>query len=303
MSKRVAKDPSRSIWAKLVARSKDRGEDPNYVLLRFSGERLLYRLSVSAHAGRFVLKGAMLFAAWTERPHRTTKDVDLLGYGDPDQLVSVFREICALEVAPDDGLRFDASSIRLENIREDEEYDGRRILMKGTLGKLHTSVQVDIGFGDVVTPGTIDLAYPVLLDQLPSPRLRTYPPETVIAEKFEAMVKLGQGNSRMKDFYDVWVLSRSHSFTAGGLMEAVRATFERRGTDLPDADPIALTTAFATDPTKLSQLRAFLARTRAMEEAPLEEVVKRLLALLSPLYSRPLTSHQSAWSPAKGEWS
>jgi len=296
------KSLSRSIWTELVKGAKKRGEDPNFVLMRFACERLLYRLSVSRHAGKFVLKGAMLFAVWTEHPHRSTKDLDLLGYGNPDDLLNVFREICALQVSPDDALRFDPNGVRLEPIRQEEEYDGRRVLLRGSLGTLPVNVQVDIGFGDPVSPEPVELQYPVLLEQLPSPRLRTYPPETVIAEKFEAMVKLGLANSRMKDFYDVWVLSRSHSFNLNALLTAARATFERRGTPWPGSAPLALTSAFAADASKLTQWQGFLKRTKASERPALENVIQRLQTFLGALYADAMAGEHRLWSTDASNW-
>lgn len=301
----TAKSPSsvaQSVWTRLVNRAKDRGEDPNYVLMRYAAERLLYRLSISAHSARFVLKGAMLFAAWTDQPHRATKDVDLLGYGDPEQLVGIFREVCALEVEPDDALRFKPDRVRAERIRDEEQYDGRRVLLEGLLGHIPFNVQVDIGFGDAVTPAPVELVYPALLESMPSARLKTYPPETVIAEKFEAMVKLGIANSRMKDFYDVWVLSNLYPYTFGTLRLAAKETFTRRGTSWPPADPIALSDDFSRDTAKQTQWRGFLRRTRPVHQPELGEVVARLAAFLGKLRDETETVAQAAWDPTEGAW-
>jgi predicted nucleotidyltransferase component of viral defense system len=302
MTRKTVSQLSQSIWTKLVNRAKARGEDPNYILMRFAGERFLYRLSISRHGPKFLLKGAMLFAAWSEKPHRSTKDVDLLGTGDPDGLAKTFQEICTTSVTPDDAVQFDPESLRVEMIREDEEYDGRRVLIAGTLGNLPLNVQIDVGFGDAVSPDPLELDYPVLLDQLPSPRLRTYPPETVIAEKFEAMVKLGLANSRMKDFYDIWALSRSNDFKLSTLRTAVRATFDRRGTTWPSIVPLALTPEFGMDTTKGSQWRAFLGRTRAAEQPALGDVVQRLQDFLTGVYSNPYGTDDGVWHPDTGTW-
>ncbi len=292
---------ARSIWADLLKGAKERGEDPNFVLLRFAAERLLYRLSISAHKDRFVLKGAMLFAAWTDRPHRATKDVDLLGVGAPAEMVGVFSELCALKSDPEDAVVFDPRTVRVEDIREDADYEGRRIHVAGKLGTIKVSVQVDIGFGDAVSPKPVILIYPVLLEGLPAPRLRAYPAETVVAEKFEAMVKLGMGNRRMKDFYDLWVLSRTREFALVDLAAAVAATFERRGTARPEEDPLALTAAFGHDSSKQTQWKAFLGRVQTSEKPALGDVVERLQVFLGPTY-RPDGQKALAWSPAAAAW-
>ncbi|MEN9798517.1 MAG: hypothetical protein RL653_2213 [Pseudomonadota bacterium] len=299
MTPRARQPGPAATWRKLVQLAKARGEDPNFALMRFAAERLLYRLSVSAHAANFVLKGAMLFAAWTDKPHRSTRDVDLLGFGSPDALITTFGEVCAVEVSPDDGVRFDAGSIRTEAIRDEEQYEGRRLVVSGSLGKLPVRVQVDVGFGDAVTPAATTLNYPVLLPEFPGPVLRTYPPESVVAEKFEAMVKLGLANSRMKDFYDLWVLSRTRAFDAKVLHAAARATFARRGTPWPVAPPVALTADFSEDATKVAQWGAFLERTRAAEAPALREVVERLAVFLR-IDRR--GGEGTIWSPQAGAW-
>jgi len=299
MTPRSRQPSPAATWRKLVQLAKARGEDPNFALMRFAAERLLYRLSVSTYAPNFVLKGAMLFAAWTDKPHRSTRDVDLLGFGSPDALLTTFAEVCALDVSPDDGVRFDGGSIRMEGIRDEEQYEGRRLLVGGSLGTLRVRVQVDVGFGDAVTPAATTLDYPVLLPEFPAPVLRTYPPESVVAEKFEAMVKLGLANSRMKDFYDLWVLSRTRAFDAKVLRAAMRATFARRGTPWPDEQPVALTSFFAEDPTKGAQWRAFLERTRAAEAPPLREVVERLAVFL---WGDAHGSATAIWTPGAGDW-
>ena len=304
MTKKKVTDVPRSIWTKLLAGAKARGEDPNFTLLRYASERLLYRVSISDQRQRFVLKGAMLFAAWTDRPHRSTKDLDLLGFGNPEELAEAFKRLCEVQVEPDDGVRFDPKSIRVEQIRDEEEYEGRRVRLVGTLGTLPLAVQVDVGYGDAVTPGPVKLTYPTLLHELPAPTLEAYPQETVIAEKFEAMVKLGIANSRMKDFYDVWVLSRTYAFEFDTLSRAALATFARRNTAWPASDPLALTAPFADDPSKQTQWRAFLERTRASERPSLASVVQQLHAFLSKLYRTDRTEPaQHHWAPDSATWS
>jgi hypothetical protein len=205
----------------------------------------LYRLSVSTHRETFILKGAMLFAVWEGSPHRPTQDLDLLGSGDRslDRLMSVFQEICATLVE-DDGWTFDPSTVEAEDIRTVAEYGGVRVRLTATLGGAVVRVQADIGFGDAVTPPATYASYPSLLG-LSAPRLRTYPRETVVAEKLEAIVKLGMLNTRHKDYYDLRHLASRFDFEGGALVRAIAATFVRRRTPLAAEIPIGLTAAFA----------------------------------------------------------
>jgi hypothetical protein len=223
-----------SVRQRLLNIIRETGEDPNLVWTRYATERLLYRLSVSEHASQFILKGALLFLVWTGQSYRPTVDVDLLGKGDDssERLTSLFRDVCNLDVAPD-GLVFDAKIVNAAPIREEQEYNGQRIKLTAYLGKARIPMQVDVGFGDVVTPKAKKVAYPTLLD-FPAPKITACPRETVIAEKFQAMVMLGIANSRMKDFYDVYVLARDFSFDGAVLRRAVVATFDRRKTGIPD---------------------------------------------------------------------
>lgn len=226
-------DLAASVRQRLLNQSQKLGEVFDLTLTRYAIERFLYRLTCSAYADQFVLKGAILFAVWTGQMYRPTRDIDLLGFGDSsaETLIHLFKEICAVEVDPD-GLMFDGRSVQVEEIREAQEYPGQRVRLQAHLGQARISLQVDIGFGDVITPAAPEVEYPSLLD-FPAPRLRVYPKETVIAEKFQAMVVLGFINSRMKDFYDVWLMSKEFSFAGRLLARAIQATFERRQTDLP----------------------------------------------------------------------
>jgi hypothetical protein len=222
----------------------------------------------------------MLMTTWFDDPHRPTRDVDFLGYGDsaPDAMLVTFREICAIEV--NDGMVFDIDALRVELIREEIEYGGLRLRTTGTLAGARITVIIDIGFGDAIESGLDEVNLPVLLD-LPQPRLRVYARETVIAEKFQAMVMLGLANSRMKDFYDVWILSRSYEFDDDRLPRAIAATFERRGTAIPLEAPVALTQAFALDSSKQQQWAAFV-RDLAIGIPALETVVTDLAVFLMP---------------------
>ena len=271
-----------SVRARLLDRARAERSDFQILLTRYALERLLYRLSVSPHRDRFILKGAMLFVTWVADPFRPTRDLDLLGHGDNDAeaIAETFRFICAQPVA-DDGVTFDIAALTAASIREEMDYDGVRIRTTATIASARISIQVDIGFGDVITPAAIEIDYPTLLEA-PAPHLRAYPVETVVAEKFEALVTLGVANSRLKDFYDLWVISRTIEFRRTALVEAVRRTFKRRGTVLPSDTPVGLTDEFAE--ARATQWRAFLGRDR-MAPAPdaFAATVADLRAFLMPL--------------------
>lgn len=267
-----------SVRARLLNLARQRGEPFQVLLTRFVLERLLYRVSLTAHRERFVLKGAMLLTSWFADPLRPTQDLDLLGSGnsDADAMLAVFREVCTVEV--EDGVSFDVAALTVEPIREELEYGGLRLKTNAMIDGARIRVVVDVAFGDAVEPTEMDL--PVLLD-MPAPRLRAYPPETVIAEKFQAMVVLGRANSRMKDFYDIWVLSRSNDFTGDALAKAIHATFGRRQTSIPTDAPDCLTLAFARDPAKQQQWASFVADVAA-KPGSLEDVVAALEGFLMP---------------------
>jgi hypothetical protein len=257
---------SRNLAASVRARLKQRADatrqDFNLTLTRYGLERLLYRLSVSPHAANYLLKGALLFSLWYDQPHRPTRDADLLGFGpdDVDTAVSAFREICQIEV--DDGIAFDAASVRGSVIRKEAGYGGVRIDLLAKLDGARLALQVDIGFGDVVTPAPEPVSYPVLLEDLSAPQLRAYPKYTVVAEKFHAVCLLGMANTRMKDYFDLWVLLTEGALEATELRRAVHATFARRQLAVPGTVPLGLSDAFAHDPAKQGQWAAFLQRNR-----------------------------------------
>ena len=283
MSKRNPSELAASVRHRLLNLSRERGEDFQLVLTWYALERLLYRLGRSKHAAKFVLKDAMLFSAWTGRSYRPTKDLDLLGYGDasPEGLMALFGQICRMHVKPD-GVKFDDKSIRVTEIREDQEYQGQRVQLMAYLGTARISLQIDIGFGDVVTPGAEEIDYPTLLD-FPAPRVRVYARETVVAEKLQAMVALGMLNSRMKDFYDLWMMARQFEFQGPVLVEAIKATFDRRNTQIRDSVPSGLSDEFTSDSDKLIQWKAFLKRT-GLEDVgvDLPQVIHVLRTFLAP---------------------
>jgi hypothetical protein len=253
---------ARSLQAKLSQHAKRIGADPNLVLTRYAVERYLYRLSCSGHAEKFVLKGALLMLAWMGDTFRPTRDADMLGFGDvsPEALEKVFAEVCAVRVEPD-AMIYLADSVRIDPIRFDDDYGGHRVTLLARMGAARLRVQVDIGVGDAVVPAPQWLEYPSLLD-LPKPRLKAYTPATVIAEKFHAMTALGMLNSRLKDYYDLYSLSRGCDATPAVIAKAIVATFERRNTVVPDSWPVGLTSEFASDVMKRRQWDAFLEKSR-----------------------------------------
>jgi hypothetical protein len=299
MSGKQGKNIAASVRQKLLNLSRSRKEDFNLILSQYAVERLLYRLASSAYRNQFTLKGALLFLIWGGDMHRATRDADLLGSGSPDlpRLREIFTNILAVEV-DDDGLRFDPASLRVEQIKPDDEYQGVRIEVKGTIDNARVHVQVDVGFGDVIVPAPTESDLPTMLDQ-PPPRLFAYPRETVIAEKFQAIVNLGRNNSRMKDFYDLWYLATNHSFDGELLASAIRQTFARRKTPLPGEPPVGLTGAFSSDAMKQTQWSAFVTRGRLTLAPPeLAAVIEKLRELLWPI-----VSELSAGRPFHGTWS
>jgi predicted nucleotidyltransferase component of viral defense system len=272
------------VRARLLNLSKQRRQPFQLVLTDYVRERLLYRLSQTAHRNRFILKGAMLLTKWFEDPLRPTRDLDFLAIGNDDQeeMVRVFQEVCAVPF--EDGVVFHPASIRVDRIREENQYGGLRITGSAKVDTAQIPIVIDIAFGDSVEPGLQEIDLPVLLD-FPAPHLRAYARETVIAEKFQAMVMLGRANSRMKDLYDIWVLSRHFEFKDDKLPRAIAATFTRRKTEIPMELPDALTMAFAEDPAKIQQWNAFVADV-AFQPGTLANVIKVLAAFLMPHAAR-----------------
>lgn len=297
MTKAPPKDLGASVRTRLLRLSRERREDFQLVLTRFANERLLYRLASSTHGERFVLKGAALFTVWTGRPHRATRDLDLLGFGDPGEarLRAVFAEVLSIAV-PDDGVHFDPESLAVGLIREEQAYGGVRVELLARVTTAKVRLQVDVGFGDAITPEASVVEFPPLLD-FPAPRLRAYPRETVVAEKLEAMVRFGLANSRMKDFYDLATLGRDFDFEGALLTRAIRATFERRGTPLPGSTPIALTAAFAGERAKQTQWSGFVRKAGLHDAATLGDAV----ASVRKFVGAPLVAAAGA-GPLPGRW-
>lgn len=274
-----------SVRARLLERARRDGEDVQRLLVRYAIERLLYRLSTTRHADDFVLKGATLFALWMGKPHRATKDLDLLGRGSPDveRLADVFREVAAAPCA-EDGMTFDPAGISGTPIRQDAAYAGVRVVVPGELAGARVRIQVDIGLGDATVPPPRLMEVTSVLD-LPQPRLHAYAPETVVAEKLEALVVLGIATSRMKDLYDLELIRRTFPFD-DTLVTAVAATFARRGTPIPSEVPVGLSDAFAADSVKQAQWTAFLRKADSDRALELSTVVEALREWLWPVLRR-----------------
>ncbi|MBK9442560.1 MAG: nucleotidyl transferase AbiEii/AbiGii toxin family protein [Comamonadaceae bacterium] len=270
-----------SVRARLLNIAKAEKTDFNQVLVRYALERFLYRLSKSAHADRFLLKGAMLFNLWYDMPHRPTRDADLLGFGasDLDSIGQTFRDIAS--VAVEDGIVFDSASIEVEEIRKSAGYAGARVIVAAELARARCKTQIDVGFGDAVTPGPVDAVYPVLIADFPAPHLGTYPVYTVVAEKLHAIEILGMTNSRVKDYLDLFVLLERESLDQVILANAIAATFSRRGTTVPTELPIGLSDDFANDSSRQALWAAFL-RKNGLDALPLQQIVTALRAKLHP---------------------
>jgi len=297
------KDIGASVRARLLRLAQDRGDDFQLLLTRYANERLLYRLAKSPYVGLFMLKGAALFTLWTGHAHRATRDMDLLGFGEPstERLRTIFTHVIALD-AGDDGVVFDAKSLQVEPIRKDQAHGGIRIVMVARITAAQVRLQIDVGFGDAVTPEAQLVEFPALLD-FPAPRLRAYPKETVVAEKLEAIVQLGLANTRMKDFYDLVALSNLFDFDGQLLVEAISATFARRGTPLPRETPTAFTPEFIADATKNMQWTAFVKKAGIAGATDLKSTIE----LVELFVEQPLQAaagnqpFAERWSPP-GPW-
>lgn len=280
----MKKNLAASVRDRLMNVSLERREPFDRVVNRYAIERLLYRLGESAHARRFVLKGAMLFTVWHDAPHRPTRDVDFLGFGPPETeaLVATFRDLCACPVT-DDGLVFDAASVTAEPIRETNEYGGIRVKLIARLGSARIPIQADVGFGDAITPAPEEILFPVIFGEFAAPRLRAYPVFTVMAEKLEAMVRLGESNTRLKDFYDLLWLARAHAHDGEKVKAAVSATFARRGTPALSSVPEAFSRDFAE--AKESAWKTFAVRNSLDGLPSFASVTEELRTLLAFLWS------------------
>ncbi|MBC8421192.1 MAG: nucleotidyl transferase AbiEii/AbiGii toxin family protein [Desulfobacterales bacterium] len=297
------KNISASVHDRLRNIAKGSSRPFNELLQHFAIERFIYRLSKSPHADRFILKGALMLSVWSGPVSRPTMDIDLLGKIDNslEEIKAVMRETCKMDVE-DDGMIFNEQTVSAARIAEDAEYEGVRVRIKGNLGNARVSLQIDIGFGDVIVPGPGKVAYPALLE-FPSPELNAYTMETTIAEKYQAMVKLGVLNSRMKDFYDIWMLSRTFDFNGKVLAEAIERTFKNRRTDLTN-DPAIFDPSFGKDGTRQVQWQGFIKKAR-LSNVPGDfgGVVAGIKMFLEPpvRYLAERRTFKSTWK-ASGPW-
>jgi len=293
-----------SVRQRLLNLSRETAEPFDLILTRYALERLLYRISRSKWKTDFLLKGAMLFSIWHNSPHRPTKDLDLMKYGNTNTnyLKEVFQSLCTIEVE-NDGIEFIAKSITCNEIREGNIYHGLRVKLAAILAGAKLRLQIDIGFGDVVVPEPENIIYPTLLE-FPAPRIRAYSRYTMVAEKFHAMVTLGIGNSRMKDFYDLWIMSQKFEYAGLVLCKAIESTFKRQGTVIPPDVPFALTDFFSEDGVKKIQWNAFIRKSRFdMEEKNLATIIGVLRAFLMPPVSALANKMDfKRWWSAGGPW-
>jgi predicted nucleotidyltransferase component of viral defense system len=298
------KNMAASVLQRLLDKSRKTGEPFQFLVERYALERMLYRLGCSGYAARFILKGGLLMSVWTDQPYRSTRDADVLAFGEsaPENLVSVFSELCSLGVE-NDGLTFQKDSIAHSPIKEEQEYGGTRLKLKAQLGTYEVDMQFDIGFGDAVTPKALWHEYPPILPNFPAPRLRIYPKETVIAEKFDTIVQRQLANSRMKDYYDIFFLQKTFAFEGALLAQALTNTFNRRGTVIPEELPPGLTSAFFTDAAKINQWRAF-ARKNPLQvsQYSLEDVINALQGFLMPPAKAAAQKQawRANWTPSVG---
>ena len=292
-----------SVHQRLLNKAREKSCPFDEILQHFAIERFIYRLSKSPQADRFVLKGALMFSVWTGSMSRPTMDIDLLGKieNNLELIAAVVKDACDTEV-DDDGIVFHKDTVTATKITEDADYKGVRILLRGNLGSIRLFLQIDVGFGDVVIPGPEKIKYPVILD-FPPPELHGYTMESTIAEKFQAMVKLGLLNSRMKDFYDMWYLSRTFDFSGETLIDAIEKTFEKRKTPLIN-EPTVFNLTFIKDDTKQAQWKGFIEKTR-LTDAPssFKDVAAAIKVFLHPIVASIISKRtfQSSWTP-KGPW-
>lgn len=306
MKDKIIKDLAASFRQRLYNHARQHGDNFNRVLGRYAIERFLFRLSQTEAAERYVLKGAMLFVTWPQHVFRPTGDLDLLGEGNPDPtaLTELFTRICNVEV-PEDGIIFDPETLKVEPVREADKYQGARLVLRGHLGSAVLPVRIDIGFGDYVYPAPKRENFPSLLAGLPQARILMYPPEAVVAEKFEAMIRFGEANTRIKDFHDIWVTTRTFPFDLAGLVAAVSGTLRRRETAIPMAMPVGLTEAFAAVAEERGLWAGFLRSTPPSFDPPafpqLQGELRQFFGPIIAGLSRPELA-RGRWDPGAGAW-
>lgn len=292
---------SASIRDRLLNKARAEQLDCNLLLTRYALERMLYGLSISTQRDQFLLKGALLFDLWLDVPHRPTHDADFLGFGSAEipHIEVIFRDICRIEV--EDGIAFQPDTVKAAEIRKETNYSGVRVTLLGMLDTARCPVQIDISFGDAVVPGPDEAQYPVILGEMPEPHLLVYPRYTVVAEKLETLTSLGMLNSRMKDYFDLWILAKHSDFDGQILLRAVAATFDRRRIAVPTGVPIGLSDEFINDAQKDKQWQAFL-RKNALDPMPLTMVIADLRGFLMPVLAAISAgdSHDYPWRAGAG---
>jgi predicted nucleotidyltransferase component of viral defense system len=302
LTKNEKKNITASILQRLKNYSQAQREDHGLTLSNYAIERFLYRLSISKYTEEFVLKGAQLFRIWTDKSYRPTRDLDLLRFGSPDiaGLVKIFQAVCNVETEVEDGVVYLEESVRAEVIREENEYDGIRIKLEFKIGRAGQFMQVDIGFGDSVSPPATKIQFPTILE-MPSPNLKAYTRDTVVAEKVEAMIILGYANSRMKDFYDVYKLSKEFDFEWNTLKKSIQLTFKKRRTAIPNELPLAFTEEFSGDSIKQTQWNAFL-RKNSLVSISFPQAIEGIKTFVEPIFMAISNSNDNnyIWSSRKG---
>jgi len=298
---KATKDIAASVRARLLNIARSNGRDFDALLLQYMQERFLYRLSISPYRRNLILKGALLFLAYEMSLLRPTKDIDFLGFSTPNELNEIRNAVVAIaSIDLDDGVRFNHKSVIVEQITEGTDYKGVRVKLEVRLTAARKMLQLDIGFGDTVVPGPVEMDFPTLLDDQPSPTLLVYSRESAIAEKFEALVSLNILTSRMKDIYDILFLAERETFSLLTLREAIMTTFALRSTQLEDRHML-FSQDFYTNRDKKAQWKAFLRRSRLQLSPTFPEVVTRLMVFLEPVCSS--TAMNSAiWNPADWNW-
>lgn len=287
----------------LVRLANASSKDVQSTMIHYANERFLYRIGVSTYANRFILKGANLFRIWTEAELRPTRDLDFLGFGEMtlEDAELIIKSLCVLDL-PGDGIRFREETVKSSFIRHESGYGGIRVKLIAQITKARLPMQIDIGFGDVVTPPALEVEFPTLLN-MPAPKIRVYPPDTAVAEKFQILVDFGIVNSRMKDLFDLLVISETMSFNGRNLADAIRKTFNARNTLIPTDIPLALTREFADDPMKRAQWQGFL---RKLEDGSAPDSLEQVLQQLRQFMLPPVRSivanenFDSVWEPGEG---
>jgi len=298
------KNQAESVKRRLLNVARERKEDFNFILRQYVLQRLMYRLSVSDYANDFLLKGGLLFWVWNEDFHRPTKDMDLLGFGSDDITLLKDKFLRVIQIESDDGLFFEPKKLRAIEIKEDAKYHGIRIYGRATLVKADIPYQIDISFGDAVIPVESVTKIPVFLDSLPSPILKVYPVESVLAEKFHAMVFLGLANSRMKDFFDIVTIASIMPLESATLQSAIQATFDRRDTIFYETQLNLFSKPFKTNKDKQVQWQAFIKKNSLVVIDDFTATLDKIKILLEPLYQRIVSDEMEYknWNPARWRW-